>query len=133
VFSSDFSTESAVNSLLMSFSRFIVRRQDAAHSFLLMCVPASQKPMHASKVSPPPPGVLGADWLGLGPVAIDPVVREDPPPPGKVAVTPAPGVVVERPPGGVVVVVPPEVVVVLPPPARNVDVVCGVSGATCGT
>ena len=40
------------------------------HSDLVMCVPASQKPMHAAIVSPPP-GVLGADSLGLALVADD--------------------------------------------------------------
>jgi hypothetical protein len=87
--------------------------------------------MHASKVSPPPPGVLGADSLGL---VIDPVVRVDLPPLGKVAVTPAPRAVVESPWGVVVVVVvPPGAVTVVPPLPRKVDVVSGVSGATGGT
>jgi hypothetical protein len=125
VFSSDFITSSPLGSVLRLCSRFMVRRQDAAHSFLVICVPASQNPMHASKVSAPPPGVLGADSLGLA--------VEDPPP-GKVDVTPTPGVVVESPPGVVVVVVPPPgVVTVDPPPPRNVVDVCGVSGATGAT
>src|SRR5581483_1869660 len=42
-----------------------MRTQAAFHSALLMCVPESQKPMHASTVRPPPPGALGADSLGL--------------------------------------------------------------------
>jgi len=126
VLSSNFSTASALGAVLSFSSRFNVRRQDAAHSFLLICVPASQKPMHASKVSPPPPGRLGADSLGL--VVVDP---EDPPLPGKVPVTLGPGVVVESPPVAVVVVVvPPGVVTVAPSVPRKVDVVPGVSGAT---
>ena len=30
-----------------------------------MCVAASQKPMQSASDLPPPPGLLGADWLGL--------------------------------------------------------------------
>jgi hypothetical protein len=147
--SSDFITSSAdsdgffaaavISSDLRLFSRSITRRQDAAHSRLLMCVPESQKPMQSWNVSPPPPGVLGADRLGLTLVApIGAIVAGEPPPPlpGKVAVTPAPGVVVVSPLGVVVViVVPPGVVVVIPPLPRKVEVVGGDSGAmgaTCG-
>lgn len=57
-------------------SRFKVRVQAERHSTLLMCVPLSQNPMHAASVSPPPPGALGADSLGLGPDVAD-VVEED--------------------------------------------------------
>ena len=32
---------------------------------MLMCVAASQKPMQSASALPPPPGLLGADWLGL--------------------------------------------------------------------
>jgi hypothetical protein len=39
--------------------------QAARHSALLMCVAASQKPMQSASDLPPPPGLLGADWLGL--------------------------------------------------------------------
>jgi hypothetical protein len=39
--------------------------QAARHSALLMCVAASQKPMHSASDLPPPPGLLGADSLGL--------------------------------------------------------------------
>jgi hypothetical protein len=52
-------------------SRFWVRAQAARHSTLLMCVPASQKLMQACTVSPPPPGALGADWLGLIPEVVE--------------------------------------------------------------
>lgn len=82
-----------------------------------MWVPASQKPMQAAMPSPPPPGRLGADSLGLAPV--------DEPPPGKVAVVP--------PALGTVTVPPPGVVTVVPPLPRNVDVVGGTSGGTDGT
>src|SRR5262245_22209092 len=96
-----------------------------------MCVAASQKPTQAWTPGWPPPGALGADSLGLVPVA-----REAPPPPGKVAVVPAPGAGVVRPSGGVtVVVVPPGVVTVVPPLPRKVEVVGGdrgATGATCG-
>ena len=44
----------------------MVRTQAAFHSALLMCVSWSQKPMQSASDSPPPPGVLGADSLGLG-------------------------------------------------------------------
>jgi hypothetical protein len=37
----------------------------ARHSTLLMCVAASQKPMQSASDLPPPPGLLGADSLGL--------------------------------------------------------------------
>jgi hypothetical protein len=91
--------------------------------------------MHPSKLSTPPPGMLGADSLGL---TVEPVVSDEVPPPpplpGKVAVTPAPGAVVVSPPGVVaVVVVPPGPVTVVPPPPRKVEVVGGLSGATGGT
>ncbi|MBO0765718.1 MAG: hypothetical protein J2P50_14175 [Hyphomicrobiaceae bacterium] len=89
--------------------------------------------MQPSKLSTPPPGILGADSLGL----VDPVVVDGvppPPPPGKVDVTPTPGVVVLSPPGVVTVVPPPPgVVTVVPPPPRKVDVVGGLRGATGGT
>jgi hypothetical protein len=51
--------------------RFSVRLQAARHSCLLMCVPASQKPMQSCRLLPPPPGVLGAVslWLALAPGA----------------------------------------------------------------
>jgi len=45
--------------------RLRVRLQAAFHSCLLMCVAGSQKPMQSLRVFPPPPGVLGADSLGL--------------------------------------------------------------------
>ena len=128
----------AISSDLTLSRRFITRRQEAAHSRLLMCVPESQKPMQSLNVSPPPPGVLGADRLGL--TLVTPmgaiVAAEPPPPPGKVGVTPTPGAAVVSPLGVVVVVVvPPGVVTVVPPLPRNVDVVGGLSGAmgaTCG-
>jgi hypothetical protein len=93
--------------------------------------------MQPAKVSTPPPGVLGADSLGLAlvDVTVDPAAPL-PPPPGNVAVTPTPGAVVVSPPGVlVVVVVPPGVVTVVPPLPRKVEVVGGDSGAmgaTCG-
>ena len=43
----------------------MVRTQAAFHSALLMCVSWSQKPMQSASDLPPPPGVLGADSLGL--------------------------------------------------------------------
>jgi hypothetical protein len=43
-----------------------MRAQAARHSALLMCVCASQKPMHAGTPCPPPPGALAAVSLGLG-------------------------------------------------------------------
>ena len=52
-----------------------VRVQAARHSTLLMCVPRSQKSMQACRVSPPPPGTLGADSLGLALEAADDAVR----------------------------------------------------------
>ena len=54
---------------------FSVRVQAARHSTLLIWVPLSQKPMQACSVSPPPPGVLGADSLGLALGAADDAVR----------------------------------------------------------
>ena len=60
--------------------RLRVRVQAERHSVLVMCVPASQKPMHASSVSPPPPGALGANSLGLAVEVVDEkpeVVEED--------------------------------------------------------
>jgi hypothetical protein len=50
---------------LMSGNSFIERLQAARHSTLVMCVAASQKPMQSASDLPPPPGLLGADWLGL--------------------------------------------------------------------
>ena len=55
--------------------RFSVRVQATRHSTLLIWVPLSQKPMQACSVSPPPPGVLGADSLGLALEAADDAVR----------------------------------------------------------
>jgi hypothetical protein len=49
----------------MSGNSFIERLHAARHSTLLMCVAASQKPMQSASDLPPPPGVLGFDWLGL--------------------------------------------------------------------
>ena len=49
----------------MSGNSCIERLQAARHSTLLMCVAASQKPMQSASDLPPPPGLLGADWLGL--------------------------------------------------------------------
>src|SRR5690349_21631461 len=48
-----------------SGNSFIDRLQAARHSPLLMCVPASQKPMQSASDLPPPPGLLWADSLGL--------------------------------------------------------------------
>jgi hypothetical protein len=42
-----------------------VRKQAVCHSRLLMCVAGSQKPIQSVNRLPPPPGVLGADSLGL--------------------------------------------------------------------
>jgi hypothetical protein len=50
---------------LMSGYSFIERLQAARHSTFVMCVAASQKPMQSASDLPPPPGLLGADWLGL--------------------------------------------------------------------
>ena len=50
---------------LTSGNSFIERLQAARHSTLLMCVAASQKPMQSASDLPPPPGLLGADSLGL--------------------------------------------------------------------
>ena len=59
-----------------------MRLHAARHSARLMWVPLSQKPMQACKVSPPPPGVLGADSLGLAPDnAAEPTPVREPPPP----------------------------------------------------
>src|SRR5882672_7581979 len=44
---------------------FMVRWQAVRHSDFVMCVAGSQKPMQSAKDLPPPPGALGADWLGL--------------------------------------------------------------------
>jgi hypothetical protein len=52
---------------LTSGNSFIERLQAARHSALLMCVAASQKPMQSASALPPPPGLLGADSLGLPP------------------------------------------------------------------
>jgi hypothetical protein len=46
-------------------SSCIVRIQAAFHSALLMCVSESQNPMQSARDSPPPPGALGAESLGL--------------------------------------------------------------------
>jgi hypothetical protein len=49
-----------------------------------MCVAASQKPMQSASDLPPPPGVLGADWLGLpfpGEVPGERARLGEPPPP----------------------------------------------------
>ena len=43
----------------------MVRTQAAFHSALLICVARSQNPMQSASDLPPPPGVLGADPLGL--------------------------------------------------------------------
>jgi hypothetical protein len=43
----------------------MVRTQAAFHSALLMCVSRSQNPIQSASDLPPPPGVLGADALGL--------------------------------------------------------------------
>jgi hypothetical protein len=43
----------------------IVRTQADFHSALLICVARSQNPMQSASDLPPPPGVLGADPLGL--------------------------------------------------------------------
>jgi hypothetical protein len=45
----------------------IVRLQATRHSAFVMCVSRSQKPMQSWSDLPPPPGLLGADWLGLAP------------------------------------------------------------------
>jgi hypothetical protein len=50
---------------LTSGNSRIERMQAARHSTLLMCVPASQKPMQSASDLPPLPGLLGADSLGL--------------------------------------------------------------------
>jgi hypothetical protein len=46
-------------------SSSILRTQAAFHSALLICVSRSQNPMQSASNLPPPPGVLGADALGL--------------------------------------------------------------------
>jgi hypothetical protein len=46
-------------------SSSILRTQAAFHSALLICVARSQNPMQSASDLPPPPGVLGADPLGL--------------------------------------------------------------------
>ena len=43
----------------------IERLQAARHSPFVMCVVASQKLMQSASDLPPPPGLLGFDWLGL--------------------------------------------------------------------
>lgn len=50
---------------MASGNSFIEHLQAARHSTLVMCVAASQKPMQSASDLPPPPGLLGADWLGL--------------------------------------------------------------------
>src|SRR5581483_8324849 len=44
----------------------MVRSQAPRHSIFVMCVAGSQKAMQSARDLPPPPGVLGADSLGLG-------------------------------------------------------------------
>ena len=43
----------------------MVRLQACRHSAFVMWVAFSQKPMHASRLLPPPPGALAACSLGL--------------------------------------------------------------------
>ena len=43
----------------------MVRLQASRHSVFVMCVAFSQKPMQSASNLPPPPGALGAFWLGL--------------------------------------------------------------------
>src|SRR4030095_13080964 len=50
---------------LTSGNSFTERLQAARHSTLVVCVAASQKPMQSASDLPPPPGLLGADWLEL--------------------------------------------------------------------
>jgi hypothetical protein len=52
---------------LTSGNSCIERLHAARHSTLLMCVAASQKPIQSASALPPPPGLLGADSLGLLP------------------------------------------------------------------
>jgi hypothetical protein len=67
---------------LTSGNSAIERLQAARHSDLLICVPASQKPIQAASDRPPPPGLLGADSLGLPEaVAGDRARLGDEPPP----------------------------------------------------
>jgi hypothetical protein len=115
------------NPALRLSSRFWVRRQAAAHSRLFMWVSRSQKPMQAAKLSPPPPGMLGADRLGLD--------VPEPPLPGKVETAPPVALGgVRGLPGGMVVVMPPGVVTVVPPPPlTKLDVGGGDMGAMAGT
>jgi hypothetical protein len=67
---------------LTSGNSAIERLQAARHSGFVMWVAASQKPMQSLSDLPPPPGLLGADWLGLeGDVAGESArFGEDPPP-----------------------------------------------------
>ena len=52
---------------LTSGNSCIERLHAARHSTLLICVAASQKPIQSASALPPPPGLLGADSLGLVP------------------------------------------------------------------
>ena len=63
----------------MSGNSFIERLQAARHSTLVMCVAASQKPMQSASDLPPPPGLLGADSLGLLLPGEVPRASEEPP------------------------------------------------------
>jgi hypothetical protein len=67
---------------LTSGNSAIERLQAARHSGFVMWVAASQKPMQSLSDLPPPPGLLGADSLGLeGDVAGERArFGEDPPP-----------------------------------------------------
>lgn len=67
---------------LTSGNAAIERLQAARHSGFVMWVAASQKPMQSLSDLPPPPGLLGADSLGLeGDVAGESArFGEDPPP-----------------------------------------------------
>jgi hypothetical protein len=65
---------------LTSGNSFIARLQAARHSTLLMCVAASQKPMQSASDLPPPPGLLGADSLGLLPDEVPGERASDEPP-----------------------------------------------------
>lgn len=67
---------------LTSGNSAIERLQAARHSGFVMWVAASQKPMQSMSDLPPPPGLLGADSLGLeGDVAGESArFGEDPPP-----------------------------------------------------
>lgn len=64
---------------LTSGNSCIERLHAARHSTLLICVAASQKPMQSASALPPPPGLLGADSLGLAP-GESARLGEEPPP-----------------------------------------------------